>query len=387
MNKRVINYAKHKIFDSELRAVSKVLKSNYLTQGPKINEFEDKIKDYCKSKYAVAVNSATSALHISCLLYRLKSTDIVWTSPNSFVASANCALYCGAKIDFVDIDPETYNISIKDLERKLLKAKSKKLLPKILIVVHHGGNPVDLKRVYQLSIIYKFKIIEDASHALGSEFDGNKIGSCKYSDLTIFSFHPIKTITSCEGGMILTKNKKNHDELKLLREHGINRDYRKFKNKKLFKWQYEQITLGYNYRMSDIHAAIGIAQLKNIKKILLKRNKIAKLYNSKLSNYNLNTQLVHRSSFSSYHLFTIILPSEKIRNKILKNLRVNNINASIVYNPIYLNPYYKKIGFRKGYCKHAEDFSKKSISLPIYYDLQQNDLMLIIKIITNKLNK
>ena len=175
MNKKIINYAKHKIFNNELKAISNVLKSNYLTQGPKTIEFENKIKDYCKSKYAVAVNSATSALHISCLLYKLKPTDIVWTSPNSFVASANCALYCGAKIDFVDIDPKTYNISIKDLEHKLLKAKSKKLLPKILVVVHHGGNPVDLKRVYQLSILYKFKIIEDASHALGSEFNGNRI--------------------------------------------------------------------------------------------------------------------------------------------------------------------------------------------------------------------
>ena len=259
---KILPYAQQSIDKNDIKKVVQVLKSNFLTQGPKVFEFEKAVKKYVNSKYAVAVNSATSALHIACLALDLKKNDLVWTSTNSFVASSNCALYCNAKIDFVDIDPKTFNISTDKLEAKLIKAKANKKIPKLLIVVHFAGNPCDMKKIYTLSKKYKFKIIEDASHAIGSRYFKEKIGNCRYSEMAIFSFHPIKIITTGEGGMVLTKNKKYFLKLVSLRNHGIVKNIGKYHNLKNSNWFYKQENLGFNYRMNDIEAALGISQIK-----------------------------------------------------------------------------------------------------------------------------
>ena len=280
----MIPYSRQQISQIDVKNVIRVLKSKLITQGKKVEEFENKLANFCKSKFAVTTNSATSALHISCISLGLSKNDYLWTVPNTFVASSNCALYCGAKVDFVDIDPITNNISIHELKRKLKISKLKNKLPKILVVVHFGGHPCNLKEIKNLSKKYKFKIIEDASHALGAKYKNEKIGSCKYSDVTVFSFHPVKSITTAEGGSALTNNKKLYENMSMLRTHGITKDKKKFKNKKNSDpWYFEQQLLGFNYRMNEIEAALGISQLKSLNSFIKKRNKIAKIYDKHLS--------------------------------------------------------------------------------------------------------
>ena len=269
----MLNYNRHSIDHKEIKAVIKTLKSNFLTQGPKVEEFENKLKEYCKSKYATCVNSATSALHISCISLGLKKNDILWTVPNTFVASVNCGLYCEAKIDLIDINQKDFNLDIDLLEKKLKDSEKKKQLPKILVVVHLGGEPCNLKKIHKLKKKYKFKVIEDASHALGSIYYDSKIGSCKYSDVTVFSFHPVKNITTGEGGAILTNNKFIDQKCKILRTHGIEKVFKNLKTKIRSVFYYEQQMLGYNYRMNDIEASIGIEQLKKIDLFIKKKFK------------------------------------------------------------------------------------------------------------------
>lgn len=378
---KIIPYARQEISEKDIQKVNKTLKSDFITQGPEIEKFEKKVCNLVGVKYSVAVNSATSGLHISCLALGLKKGDHLWTSPNSFVASSNCGLYCGAKVDFVDIDENNFNICTKKLEAKLKKTSQNKI-PKILVVVHFGGNPCDLKAISKLSKIYKFKIIEDASHAIGSKYRKSNIGDCKYGDLTVFSFHPVKIITSGEGGMVLTNNKKYFDKLKLLRNHGISKNIKKFHNLKNSNWIYDQSFLGFNYRMNDFEASLGISQLSRIKKFVSIRNLIAKKYKNSLKDLPITFQKVNYSDLSAYHLFVILIKNDgkKLnRDKLFYLLKTKGINANVHYIPIYKHSFYKKLGFKSFDFKVTEKYYKSCLSLPIYPGLKNKDFNKIIK--------
>ena len=323
---KTLPYSRQFIDSNDIKSVVNVLKSDYLTQGKQVPKFEKNLASFTKAKFAVAVNSATSALHIACIAIGVKKNDRVWTTNTSFVASANCAAYCNAKIDFLDIELDTYNINIDFLEKKL-KVTKKKFLPKVIIVVHMGGQPADMIRLFKLSKKYKFKIIEDASHALGSSIGSERIGSCKYSDICVFSFHPVKPITSGEGGAALTNNKNFFEKMSILRNHGIEKNKKNMKNKKRGDYYYEQQLLGYNYRMSDIHAALGISQLKKIRLFIKERNKIANLYYKILKDLPIFLPKKINKNTSSYHLFIIRLKfcNEKMYKKMFGFIRSKKI--------------------------------------------------------------
>ena len=377
----IIPYAKQSISKNDIRSVIKVLKSDFITQGPKIVEFENLVKKYVNVNYAVAVNSATSALHIACLAIGLKKNDYLWTSPNSFVASANCGLYCGAKIDFVDIDLDTFNICIKKLEIKLKKAKKQNKIPKILVLVHFAGNPCDLKKIFFLSKKYQFKIIEDASHAIGSNYDKYRVGKSNYSDITVFSFHPVKIITTGEGGMAVTNNERYYKKLLSLKNHGIIKNiYSNHKNRKA-SWNYQQTDLGFNYRMNDISAALGVSQIKKINKFIKIRNQIASYYLKSLKDLPIKFQIIKKSDRSAYHLFIIIVDNKltKVsRDEIYYKLKSKKINTNVHYIPIYTHPVYKKLGFKNRNFPNSLDYSKKALSLPIYPGLKKIEINKII---------
>jgi len=379
----IIPYNRQHIDTSDIKLVNKVLKSNLITQGPNVGKFEKAIAKRVKSKYAVASNSATSSLHLACMAIGLKKGDWLWTSPNSFVASSNCGLLCGAKIDFIDINPRTYNLDVDRLEKKLVKAKKSKKLPKVVVPVHFAGLPCEMKKIFELSKKYKFKIIEDASHALGAKYNSEDIGNCKYSDIAVFSFHPIKMITTIEGGVATTNNQKYADQMSKLRTHGIVKEKFKMKRKKEGNWYYEQNDLGLNYRMNDVQAALGLSQLKKLNKFLKKRREIAKLYIKKLKKLPVNFQLENSKLKSSYHLFVIeIQKGKKLKKKIFNILRRNNILVNVHYIPIHLQPYYmKNFGFKKGQFKLAENYYDRAISLPIYYSLSNSRVQRIINLI------
>jgi len=322
-------------------------------------------------------------LHIACMALGLKKGEIVWTSSISFVASANCALYCGAKINFVDIDLNTLNIDPDELERKLIIAKKEKRLPKIVIPVHMAGMPCDMPKIFSLSKKYGFKIIEDASHALGAKFKNKKVGSCKYSDVTVFSFHPVKTITTGEGGAATTNKKNLRIKMNILKSHGINKDVKFFKKRKPGEWHYEQLFLGYNYRMSDISAAMGISQIKKIDKFVEKRNIIANKYYESLSDLPIKLQLFDQKKYySSFHLFIIQLELDNLKNthkKIFSLLRRSGIGVNLHYAPIHLQPYYKKLGFKKGDFKNAEKYATRAISIPVHPKLSHNQFKYVLE--------
>ena len=366
---KVFPYSRQKIDQNDIKSVTKVLKSNFLTQGSMVPRFEKLVAKKIGSKYSVALNSATSALHVGCMSLNVKKGDIVWTSANSFVASINCAKYLGAKIDLVDIDKDTFNLSTYELKKKLISAKKKRKLPKLIIIVHFAGLSCDLKEIYKLSKRYKFKIIEDASHAIGSKYYKNKIGDCKYSDITVFSFHPVKIITSGEGGMCLTNNKDLMNKMLLFRSHGITKDYKMFKKKEnRYPWYYEQQTLGYNYRMSDIHAALGISQLNKLDKFVKERNKIAKNYFKLLKDLPIFLPKYKKGLLSAFHLFIIRIDFKKTKktyNDLFEYLRKKKLWVNLHYLPIYSHPYYSK-DFNKNNFKNMETYYKSSISIPIY---------------------
>ncbi len=380
----MINYSKQSIINSDIKAVSKTLKSNFLTQGPKSEEFENKIKKFTGSKFSLVVNSASSALLLACMALKLKKNDVIWTVPNTFAASANCVLLSGQKIDFVDIDKDNWNMSIEALRKKLAIAKLKNKLPKAVVVVHLAGlptNPIELKK---LSNKYKFYIIEDASHSIGSKYFGKKVGCCKWSDLCIFSFHPVKIITTGEGGCVNTNNRKFYERMLLYKTNGITKNSKKFKNKNLGPWYYEQQSIGYNFRMNDIQASLGINQLRRILQMLKKRNKIANIYKKKLINLPITFQNIDKDFFSSYHLFIIKLKtgSKLTHKKLFTYLRRNRIFVNLHYLPVHLHPFYKKFGFKKGDFPNSEDYGNTAISIPIYPDLSlknQNKVINLIK--------
>jgi UDP-4-amino-4,6-dideoxy-N-acetyl-beta-L-altrosamine transaminase len=378
----IIPYGRQDINQADIDAVVNVLLSDYLTQGPVVPAFEKAVADYCGAQHAVAVNSATSALHIACLALDVGKGDIVWTTPITFVASANCALYCGATVDFVDIDPNTYNLSVERLEEKLIQAEKIGKLPKVVIPVHLCGQPCDMAAIHALSQQYGFRIIEDASHAIGGKYKGEPIGNCRYSDITIFSFHPVKIITTGEGGMAVTNDSALAKHLRLLRSHGISstpEDMQPRPSQEI--WNYQQIDLGFNYRMTDIHAALGLSQMQRLDEFVTKRHAIAKRYDQQLSDLPVVTPWQHPDGFSSYHLYVIRLKLDainKTHRQVYEALRAAGILVNLHYIPVYRQPYYEKMGFNEGCCPEAERYYMEAISIPMYYgliDVQQDRVM------------
>ena len=384
-----LKYSTQTINKKDIINVSKVLKSEFLTQGPKTSEFENKIKLLVGSKYALVTNSGSSALLLACKALSLKPGDLFWTVPNSFVATANCGILCDLKIDFIDIDPNTWNISIKDLEKKLKIAKKKRKLPKLIIVVHLGGLPVNPIKLKNLSRKYKFKIIEDASHSFGGKYYFKKVGCSKWSDITVFSFHPVKIITTGEGGCCTTNQKKYYEKLIALGNNGIIKKIKNFKFKNLGPWYYEQQSIGYNFRMNDIQSALGISQLKNLNIFLKKRNKIAKIYHDYLKNLPIKFQKIEKNFYSTYHLFIIKLDVKYkyLHKKLFNYLRSKNIFVNLHYLPIHLQPFYRKLGFKKNQFPVAEEYSETAISIPIYPNLDKKKQIRIINLIKSFFNK
>ncbi len=379
----MINYSKQSINNSDIKAVNRTLKSNFLTQGPKTHEFEQKLKKFTGAKYSIVVNSASSALLVSCMSLGLKKTDVIWSVPNTFVASANCVLVSGYKIDFVDIDNNSWNLSLENLKIKLETARIKKKLPKAVIIVHLAGLPVDPIELKKLSKKYKFYIIEDASHSIGAKYYGKKVGCCKWSDLCVFSFHPVKIITTGEGGSITTNSKKLYEKMLLFKNNGITKDIKKFQSQNLGPWYYEQQTLGYNFRMSDIQASLGINQLKRINLMVKKRNKIAKKYKNDLKSLPIEFQKIEKPFYSSFHLFIIKLKknNRKIHKKLFNYLRKNKIFVNLHYLPVHLQPFYRKLGFKKGDFPNSERYSENAISIPIYPNLKVKEQKRVINLI------
>ncbi|CAN6134416.1 WecE Predicted pyridoxal phosphate-dependent enzyme apparently involved in regulation of cell wall biogenesis [Methylophilaceae bacterium] len=377
----VIPYGRQDINQSDIDAVIAVLRSDFLTQGPAVPAFEKAVADYCGVQHAVAVNSATSALHIACLALGVCNGDIVWTTPITFVASANCALYCGAAVDFVDIDPLTYNISVERLADKLAVAEKAGKLPKVLIPVHLCGQPCDMESIYTLSQKYGFKIIEDASHAIGGKYKGEPIGNCRYSDITVFSFHPVKIITTAEGGIALTNDLKLAKRMQLLRSHGITRDVDEMTHASDGPWYYQQIELGYNYRMTELQAALGLSQMSRLDEFVTKRHAIAKRYDLLLADLPVNIPWQHEDSYSGLHLYVIRLKlseMDKRHRQVFEALRALGIGVNLHYIPVYHQPYYENLGFKTGYCLEAEQYYAEAISLPIYPGLTEAQQDLVV---------
>jgi UDP-4-amino-4,6-dideoxy-N-acetyl-beta-L-altrosamine transaminase len=381
----MIPYGRHDIQESDIEAVVKVLRSDFLTQGSVVPQFEKQLCDYTGSSYAVAVNSATSALHIACLSLGLEKGDWLWTSPNSFVASANCGLYCGAKIDFIDIDVKTYNLSIDKLEKKLICAKKEKKLPKIVIPVHFAGQSCDMKRIYSLSKQYGFKIIEDAAHAIGGRYLDSPIGGCQYSDITVFSFHPVKIITTAEGGLATTNSKKLAEKMQLYRSHGIIRNQELITEKVDGDWYYQQVVLGFNYRMTELQAALGVSQMKRLDRFVSSRHILRKRYDMLLRDLPITIPFQHKNNYSALHLYPIKIDFKRIgksREKIFNELRASGVGVNVHYIPIHTQPYYKQFGFHKGDFPNAELYYHETISIPIFHAMtmdQQDTIVGILK--------
>jgi len=378
----MINYGKQYITDQDISSVVEVLKSDWLTQGPKVPNFEDCLSKYTGAKYVSLVNSATSALHLACLALGLTKGDWLWTSPISFVASSNCGLYCGANIDFIDINIETYNIDIDNLKEKLSIAEKRGNLPKVIVVVHMCGSSADTKAIFELSKKYNFKIIEDASHAVGAKYRDLPIGSCLYSDICIFSFHPVKIITSAEGGAILTNSEYIDHQVKCYRSHGITKDSERFKNPSEGPWHYEQHSLGFNYRMNDIQAALGLSQFQRVDSITLRRNELANRYKEMLQGLPIKFQNVIKESYSSYHLLSLRIMMEELKNNkryFFENLLQLGVGVNLHYIPIYRQPYYSRFEFEYSNFPNAETYYQEAITLPLYPELSSEEIEYISK--------
>ena len=378
----MIPYGKQNINQADIDSVVNVLQSEFLTQGPQVPLFEKTVSEYCGVKYGVAVNSATSALHIACLALGLGEGDYFWTSPNTFVASANCGLYCGAKVDFVDIDSKTYNLSTKELEKKLIQAKQDNKLPKIVIPVHFAGQSCDMKKIHSLGKEYGFKIIEDASHAIGGKYLDQSIGCCQYSDITVFSFHPVKIITTAEGGLATTNNKELSEHMQLFRSHGVTRDPKLMIKKAEGGWHYQQVELGFNYRMTELQAALGVSQMKRLDEFVALRHQRQKRYDELLKNLPVVVPYQDMDSYSALHLYPIQIKTDKVKNtrkEIFEALRKNDIGVNVHYIPVHTQPYYENIGFKKGCYPNAEAYYDSAISIPLFSQMSVIQQDMVVK--------
>jgi UDP-4-amino-4,6-dideoxy-N-acetyl-beta-L-altrosamine transaminase len=381
----MIPYGRQDITQADIDAVIEVLRTDYLTQGPMVPQFEQIVASHVGARYALAVNSATSALHIACLALGLGPGDYLWTSPVTFVASANCGLYCGAKVDFVDIDPHSYNLCPQALARKLEEAKRIGRLPKVLVAVHLCGQPCDMEAIHALGQKYGFRTIEDASHAIGGKYQGEFIGNGRYSDITIFSFHPVKIITTAEGGMALTNSDALANRMALLRSHGITRDPVQMTHISDGPWYYQQIDLGYNYRMTELQAALGLSQMQRLDTYVARRHELAKRYDRLLADLPLTTPWQHADSYSGLHLYVIRLHLDKIRSthrQVFEFLRAQEIGVNLHYIPVHTQPYFERMGFKLGDYPQAELYYSEAISLPMYQTLcedQQDEVVCALK--------
>lgn len=386
----MIPYGRQEITEEDIQAVVNVLRSDYLTQGPCIEQFEQSLAQKVGAEHAIAVSNGTAALHLACLALDIQEKDIVWTSPISFVASINCALYLKASIDFVDIDPLTRNLSVDALEEKLKKAKITNRLPKLLIVVHFSGAPCEMESIDKLSKYYGFKVIEDACHALGSTYQGKSIGQCCFSELCIYSFHPVKNITTGEGGAIVTNDYKLSAKLKRLRSHGITRNSIEMGHPIPGEWYYEMIDLGYNYRITDIQAALGTSQLKKLDDFIQKRTALAQKYLERLKHPAIQHPNTLHHSTSAWHIYVIEIKSENPlikRDLLFSQLRSRNIGVQVHYIPIHLHPYFKKLGFNQGDFPLAENYYKNAITIPLYPRMDQKNQDYVINTLLDLLDK
>ena len=374
----MIPYGRQEITQLDIDAVVAVLQSDFLTQGPMVPRFEQAVARYCGAEHALAVNSATSALHIASLALGLGRGDWLWTSPITFVASANCGLYCGAQVDFVDIDPRTYNLCPRALESKLVVAQREGRLPTVVVAVHLCGQPCDMQAIHALAQRFGFKVIEDASHAIGGKYKGEPIGNCRYSDITVFSFHPVKIITTAEGGMALTNNAALASKMDLLRSHGITRDPLKMTHDADGPWYYQQIELGLNYRMTELQAALGVSQMERLDHYVVRRHELARRYDRLLTALPVTTPWQHPDSYSGLHLYVIRLQLEKIKHshrQVFELMREQGIGVNLHYIPVHTQPYYQRMGFELGAFPEAELYYTQAISLPLFplmTDVDQN---------------
>ena len=373
-----IPYGKQSISKKDIEMVVDVLSSDWLTTGPSVAGFEKALKEYCGADYAIVVCNATAALHLAYLALGVGKGDVVWTSPNTFLSTANAALMCGAQVDFVDVDPETYNMSVGILEHKLADAKNNNCLPRVVVPVHFAGQSCDMKRIYELSLEYGFKIVEDAAHAIGGGYLNKPVGSCQYSDITIFSFHPVKIITTGEGGALLTNDKKMADKISLLRGHGMTRDEVLMDKKSEGAWYYQMIDLGYNYRITDIQCALGLSQMSNLDAFVAKRHAIREKYDQLLADVPGVTIPKHSSGvYSALHLYPIQVPESR-RLAVFNGLREQKIGVNVHYIPVYLQPFYKNLGFKEGYCPNAEAYYHSAISLPMFPGLDDIQIEYVV---------
>ncbi len=376
----MIPYGRQEITESDIDAVVQVLRSDFLTQGPVVPRFEAQVATYCGTKHALAVNSATSALHIACLALELGPGDLLWTSPLTFVASANCGLYCGAAVDFVDVDSRTYNICPVALEKKLSEAARLNRLPKVLVAVHLCGQPCDMQAIFALSQKYGFRVIEDASHAIGGKYLGEPIGNCRFSDIVVFSFHPVKIITTAEGGMALTNDAELAHRMALFRSHGITRDAEHMTHAPDGPWYYQQVELGYNYRMTELQAALGCSQLERLDQYIERRHQLARRYDSLLVDLPVKTPWQHPDGYSGLHLYVIRLQLDLVdrtHKEVFEALRASGIGVNLHYIPVYAQPYFQRMGFDPASFPQAQAYYREAISLPLYSALteQQQDVV------------
>lgn len=381
----MIYYGRQDINQDDIEAVRAVLASDFLTQGPAIERFEQTVASYCRVKYAVAVCNATAALHIACRAAGLEPGDVLWTAPNTFVASANCGLYCGSDVDFVDIDAQTYNMSTQELEKKLASSAKK---PKVLVPVHFSGQPCDMEQIHRLAKDHDITIVEDASHAIGAEYKGERVGSCKYSDMTVFSFHPVKIITTGEGGMVLTNNPDLYEKLRLYRSHGITRDPNLMSNND-GSWYYEQIDLGYNYRVTDMQAALGTSQMKRLPEFLQRRRYLAKRYNELLADLPLTLPYQIEGTNSSWHLYVACFREDASltkKERLFQEMKKHGITLNMHYIPVHLQPYYQNMGFVHGDFPVSEAYYEKAFTLPLYYGLSDEEQVTVVEALRDSLS-
>lgn len=386
----MIPYGRQDINEEDIQAVVNVLRSEYLTQGPAVPAFEQAVADYCGIEQAIAVNSATSALHLACLALNIGSGDVVWTTPITFVATANCALYCGARIDLIDIDPRTYNLSVTALSAKLEQAEKAGCLPKAVIPVHLCGQPCDMSSIHTLGQRYGFKIIEDASHAIGGKYHNEPIGNCRYSDITVFSFHPVKIITTAEGGMAVTKDKYLAAKMRRLRSHGITRDPEEMTHQPDGPWYYQQIDLGFNYRMTELQAALGLSQMTRLDQFVGKRHYLSEQYDILLEKLPVTTPWQLADTYSGRHLYVIRLKLDTIdrtHKEVFAIMRAAGIGVNLHYIPIYRQPYFKTMGFREELFPHAEQYYAEAISLPLHPGLTKIQQEQVVNTLSEALYK